>query len=241
MPDEQNVGAGSVNPQSESVTPSPDTQGSNEELQRLQAKLALVQQDKAKAGETNAQLNARLKESEEKLQKLSEQLQSGKQQKLAESGEFKTLWEDAKQTIQQKDQEIATLQQQIESVTQSAREERLRSEALNVISRNGAVSPKQLLGLLSQQLRDKDGAPVILSGGAEVPLVDYVQNLKHSDSGWAHHFAPSGGRGMGSSPTSLVSPGVENPYRSGNLTEMLRMEVENPELAQALKAEARKG
>jgi hypothetical protein len=126
-------------------------------------------------------------------------------------------------------------------VTQSAKEERLKADALAVISRNGAVSPNQLLGLLSQQLRDKDGAPVILSGGAEVPLADYVQNLKQPDSGWAHHFAPSGGRGMGSSPTSVVSPGIENPYRTRNLTEILRLEVENPELAKALKAEAMKG
>lgn len=241
MPDEQNVGAGSVNPPSESVTPSPDPQGSNDDLQRLQAKLALVQQDKIKAGETNAQLNARLKETEEQLQKLSEQLQSGKQQKLAESGEFKTLWDEAKQTIQLKDQEIAALRQQVESVTQSAKEERLKADALSVIARNGAVSPTQLLGLLSQQLRDKDGAPVILSGGAEVPLADYVQNLKQADSGWTHHFAPSGGRGMGSSSTSAVSPGIDNPYRSKNLTEILRLEVENPELAKALKAEAGKG
>ena len=241
MPDEQSVGAGSVNPQSESVTPSPGPQDSNDELQRLQAKLALVQQDKIKAGETNAQLNARLKESEEQLQRLSEQLQSGKQQKLAESGEFKTLWEEAKQTIQLKDQEIAALQQQVESVTQSARDERLKVDALSVISRHGAVSPNQLLGLLSQQLRDKDGTPVILSGGAEVPLADYVQNLKQPDSGWTHHFAPAGGRGMGSSQTSVVSPGVDNPYRSKNLTEILRLEVENPELAKALKAEAGKG
>ena len=241
MPDEQSVGAGSVNPPSESVTPSPDPQDSNEELQRLQAKLALVQQDKIKAGETNAQLNARLKESEEQLQRLSEQLQSGKQQKLAESGEFKTLWEEAKQTIQLKEQEIATLNQQVESVTQSARDERLKVDALSVISRHGAVSPNQLLGLLSQQLRDKDGTPVILSGGAEVPLADYVQNLKQPDSGWTHHFAPAGGRGMGSSQTSVVSPGVDNPYRSKNLTEILRLEVENPELAKALKAEAGKG
>jgi alanyl-tRNA synthetase len=241
MPDEQNVGAGSVNQQSESVTPSPDTQGSGDELQRLQAKLALVQQDKIKAGETNAQLNARLKETEERLQKLTEQLQSGKQQKLAESGEFRTLWDEAKNTIQQRDQEIADLRNQLESVTHAAQEERLKVEAMNVISKSGAVSPGQLLGLLKQQLRDKDGSPVILSGGAEVPLADYVQNLKQPESGWAHHFAPTGGRGMGSSPTSVISPGIENPYRKQNLTDILRLEVENPELAKALKAEAMKG
>jgi hypothetical protein len=43
---------------------------------------------------------------------------------------------------------------------------------------------------------------------------------------------------MGSAPAGSVAPGRENPYRNGNLTEALRLEVENPDLAKALKTEA---
>ena len=53
-----------------------------------------------------------------------------------------------------------------------------------------------------------------------------------------HHFSASGAQGMGSAPAGSVAPGRENPYRSGNLTEALRLEVENPDLAKALKLEA---
>jgi hypothetical protein len=34
---------------------------------------------------------------------------------------------------------------------------------------------------------------------------------------------------------------MDNPYRNGNLTEALRLEMSNPELARALKAEAARG
>jgi len=38
-----------------------------------------------------------------------------------------------------------------------------------------------------------------------------------------------------------VAPGVDNPYRSGNLTAAIALEMQNPELAAALKAEAMRG
>ena len=46
---------------------------------------------------------------------------------------------------------------------------------------------------------------------------------------------------MGSTATTSVAPGMSNPYKTGNLTERIRLEVENPDLAMALKAEAQRG
>jgi len=46
---------------------------------------------------------------------------------------------------------------------------------------------------------------------------------------------------MGASPAASVAPGMDNPYRSKNLTAALKLEIENPELAAALKAEAARG
>ena len=43
----------------------------------------------------------------------------------------------------------------------------------------------------------------------------------------------------GSAPS--VAPGQTNPYRTGNLTEVMLLEAKNPELAKALKAEAAQG
>ena len=43
---------------------------------------------------------------------------------------------------------------------------------------------------------------------------------------------------MGAAPSSGYAPGAVNPYKAGNLTEAIQMEMENPELAAALKREA---
>ena len=47
---------------------------------------------------------------------------------------------------------------------------------------------------------------------------------------------------MGSNAASpSVAPGMTNPYKLGNMTEALKLEAENPELARVLKAEAQRG
>jgi cell division septum initiation protein DivIVA len=204
------------------------------EYQRLVKKLDLVQQDKLRAGETNQQLNARLKD-------LERQIQSRDQQQLQDQGEYKTLWDDAKATIAARDQEIADLRAQLESVTHSVAQERLKATAVTAISKAGAISPEQMYALLQTQLRELEGKPVVLAGGAEQPLDFYLSNLKAPGSGYEHHFSATGARGMGTSAPSSAAPGLTNPYITGNLTERIRLEAENSELAKALKAEAQRG
>ena len=163
------------------------------------------------------------------------------QKSLENQGEYKKLWEDTKQTVSARDAEIVELKAQLASVTQDREQDRLRAASLSQINQAGAVNSNQLYQLLSQQLRqDEEGKPVVLNGGVEQPLGDYLANLKAS-SDWQHHFGASGAQGMGSAAGGSVAPGRDNPYRNGNLTEAMRLEVENPDLAKALKAEARRG
>ena len=163
------------------------------------------------------------------------------QKSLENQGEFKKLWEDTKQTVAARDAEIVELKAKLASVTQDREQDRLRAASLSQINNAGAVNSNQLYQLLSQQLRqDEEGKPVVLNGGVEQPLGDYLANLK-SSSEWQHHFGASGAQGMGSAAGGSVAPGRSNPYREGNLTEAMRLEVENPDLAKALKAEARRG
>ncbi len=203
------------------------------EYQRLVKKLELVQADKAASGEKNQQLNDRLKD-------LERQLSQRNQQQLQDQGEYKTLWEQRGQIITDLEKENADLRAQLESVTQAAAHERLRSAAMTSISRSGAIAPDQMFALLQSQLRDSEGRPVVLAGGAEQPLDNYLANLKAPGSGFEHHFASTGARGMGTSATAIGS-GADNPYKTGNLTEIISLEVDNPELARALKAEAQRG
>ena len=163
------------------------------------------------------------------------------QKSLEEQGQYKQLWTDTKQTVSARDAEIVELKAKLASVTQEREQDRLRAASLSQINQAGAVNSNQLYSLLSQQLRqDEDGKPVVLNGGVEQPLGDYLANLK-SSSEWQHHFGASGAQGMGSAAGGSVAPGRSNPYREGNLTEAMRLEVQNPDLAKALKAEARRG
>ena len=163
------------------------------------------------------------------------------QKSLEEQGQYKQLWTDTKQTVSARDAEIVELKAKLASVTQEREQDRLRAASLSQINQAGAVNSNQLYSLLSQQLRqDENGKPVVLNGGVEQPLGDYLANLK-SSSEWQHHFGASGAQGMGSAAGGSVAPGRSNPYREGNLTEAMRLEVENPDLAKALKAEARRG
>ena len=206
---------------------------------------------KHKLGLANSHTKAaekRAKEAEAKLEQLTSELESIKtaqtaatQKSLEEQGQFRQLWEDTKKTVSARDAEIVELKAKLQSVTADREQDRLRAASLSQINSAGAVNSTQLYQLLSQQLRsDEEGKPVVLNGGVEQPLGEYLANLKSSTE-WQHHFGASGAQGMGSAAGGSVAPGRENPYRVGNMTEALRLEVENPDLARALKAEARRG
>jgi hypothetical protein len=237
------TGDQSVTAQGASVTPQPVAQPATDtsEVDALRKKLDLALQDRAEAGATNQKLNERLKETEKSLKSLESQFHSGKQQQLQDAGDYKSLWEELKQTAANKDKEIEALKGQIESVTLSAQQERLRASSVSSISKAGVIAPEQMYALLQSQLREVNGKPVVLAGGAEQPLDGYLANLKAPGSGFEHHFAPSGARGMGAAANASVAPGLANPYKSRNLTEVLRLEKENPELASALRSEAGMG
>ena len=195
----------------------------------------------------------REKDDQEQLEELQSQFaqmqdaqQSAVRQNLEDQGAFRELYEQEKSRAKQLEarllNETASLKQELESVAQSAAKERLKASALSQISRANAVNPQQMFTLLQSGLRtDDDGNPVFLNSGVEQPLGDYLAGLKQS-SDWQHHFGASGAKGMGTGGSApSVAPGQTNPYRTGNLTEVMLLEAKNPELAKALKAEATQG
>jgi type II secretory pathway component PulM len=211
----------------------------------LKAKLELIQQDKQRQGETNKKLNEQLAEIKRQNDELQKKLLSGKTQRLEEAGEYERLWNEAKQTISQRELELQELQAQLQNVQTSAAQERLKAAALGKISNAGVIAPEQLYQLMAQNLREVDGKAVVLNGGVEQPLGDYLSQLKNPGSGYEHFFSASTSRGMGSAPVNpgSVAPGMANPWRaeSFSVTDQFALEAQNPELAAALKAEAMRG
>lgn len=240
-------GAPPVEEQSAAVPPSPATETpDNSELQRIKAKLDLVTQDKLRAGETNAKLNAKVQELEDQLRGLTAQLKNGEQKQLEDSGEYLKLWEQSKETNRSLEKRIQELENELDAERQARRTETLRTKALQQISAAKALRPDQMLSLLTPNLREVEGSPVVLDGGIEVALSDYLARLRTPDSGWDHHFQPNGVKGMGTSqsaPMGIDTYGKPNPFRrdSLNLTEQTRLYREDPTLYERLKAEAARG
>jgi predicted nuclease with TOPRIM domain len=186
------------------------------------------------------------RENRENLQKQLDGIQQAQEQakttKLAESGEYKTLWEEAQKTVAELKQQLNTKESEVEQIRQGFTQEQLRAGAISQLSQAGALAPDQLYRLLQENLRAKEGQPVAVTGGVEVPISDYIANLKNPGSGYEHHFAASNRSGMGvtSSARSTAVPGQSNPWskEAWNVTQQMMMLVDNPDMARLLKSEA---
>jgi rhamnose utilization protein RhaD (predicted bifunctional aldolase and dehydrogenase) len=181
---------------------------------------------------------------QKQLDELRSAQESAKTQKLAESGEFKTLWEQAQDTVADLKQQLAERDAKISSMETSFTQEQLKAGAIAQLSQAGALAPDQLYRLVQENLRTKDGQPVAVVGGVEVPVGEYIANLKNPGSGYEHHFAATNRAGMGvaGSARATALPGQSNPWsqEGWNITQQMVMLSSDPDRARLLKAEAGK-
>ena len=176
-----------------------------------------------------------------KLDDVYKQKEEKRKTELEDQGQYKTLWEEANKTNQEKEQKISTLAQQLEDMKNSYEVSTTKQKALSEIANQGAKAPDQLLELLKDKIKkNSDGKLIIIDGGVEQDFTNFISTLKSPGSNFDHHFNPSNKSGMGAkpSPVANVSGGSDNPWKSGNLTQQLIMESENPELSAVLKREA---
>ena len=170
------------------------------------------------------------------LTDLQNNQQQAKQSKLAEAGEFKTLWTEATATVSSLQDEIAGLRQQLDDKEVAFQQQQIKATALNAFSQGGVHAPEHMFQLLKDSLRLKDGSVVALVGGVETPLQQHLDSLKSPGSGMDYFFSGSGARGMSAAGSSSSSSGVKS-WSSMGLLERIQMEEENPQLAAQLKAQ----
>ena len=229
----------SVNPPEQPVaeTPSqPQAPNLDSVKAEYEAKLAAAKKEAAEAEE-------KFKGIKGKLDDVYKQKEEKRTQELEEQGQWKTLWEEANKTAQEKDQQISNLSQQLEDLKTSNEVASTKTTALAAISNLGAINAEQTLALLQGKLqKNAEGKVVVLNGGVEQDLTNYLTGLKNPGSGWEHHFKPSSAAGMGAkpSPTSNAGSGQPNPWKTGNLTQQMILLEQDPQLAAVLKQEAQK-
>jgi len=221
----------------EPVAPQPVAENPDlsSQIEALRAKNQELIAERRKDRENREALQAQIDE-------LRTAQETAKTAKLAESGEFKTLWEEAQQTVADLKQQLAAKESEVDQIRQGFTQEQVKSAAIAQLSQAGALAPDQLYRLLQENLRAKDGQPVAVVGGVEVPVGEYIANLKNPGSGYEHHFAATNRAGMGvaGSARSTALPGQTNPWskESWNITQQMLMLANDPDKARLLKAEA---
>ena len=139
----------SVNPSEQPVadTPSqPQAPDLSSVKAEYEAKLAAARKEAAEAEE-------KFKGIKGKLDDVYKQKEEKRTKDLEEQGQWKTLWEEANKTAQEKEQQIMTLSQQLEDLKTSNEVASTKTTALAAISNLGAINAEQTLALLQGKLQ----------------------------------------------------------------------------------------
>ena len=238
--EEQVIQSDSVNPAEQSVAetasqPSqPQTPNLDSVKAEYEAKLAAAQKQIAEGEE-------KFKGIKTKLDDVYKQKDQQRKQELEDQGQWKTLWEEANKTNQEMQQENMSLKQSLEDLKTSNEVASTKTTALAAISNLGAINAEQTLSLLQGKLqKNAEGKVVVLNGGVEQDLTNYLTSLKNPGSGWEHHFIPSSAAGMGAKPSPVANAGGGQPntWKTGNITQQMLLSEQDPQMAAVLKQEA---
>ena len=210
--------------------------GGNDANAELLNKIALLEANNKKLLNEKKNASASVEDLQRQISDLQNNQQKAKQSQLAEAGEFKTLWQDATTTVSSLQDEIAQLKTQLEEKDVAFQQQQIKASALNALSQSGVVNPDQAFSLLKENLRmDQNGNVIALAGGVQVDLSTHLDSLRTPGSGWEHHFAGSGARGMSAAGSSSSTAGQKS-WASMSLTERITLEMEQPDRAAQLKA-----
>ncbi len=235
--EEKVVQSESVTPTDQSVTETP----SQPQAPNLDSVKTQYEEQIAALKKQIAEGEEKFKGAKNKLDEVYKKKEEQRKQELEDQGQWKTLWEEANKTNQEMQQENMSLKQSLEDMKTSNEMASTRQTALAAISNLGAINAEQTLALLQGKLqKNAEGKVVVLNGGVEQDLTNYLTGLKNPGSGWEHHFKPSSAAGMGAkpSPISNAGGGQPNPWKTGNITQQMLLSEQDPQLAAVLKQEA---
>ena len=235
--EEKVIQTDSVNPPEQPVAETP----SQPQAPNLDAIKAEYEAQVAAARKEAAEAQEKFKGIKGKLDDVYKQKDQQRKQELEDQGQWKTLWEEANKTAQEKEQQIVNLSKQLEDLKNSNEVASTKQTALAAISNVGAINAEQTLSLLQGKLqKNANGEVVVLNGGVEQNLNTYLTSLKNPGSGWEHHFKPSSAAGMGAKPSPVANAGggQVNPWKTGNITQQMLISDQDPQLAAVLKQEA---
>ena len=167
MIEEKVIQPDSVTPAEQPVADTP----SQPQAPNLDAIKADFEAQVAAARKEAAEAQEKFKGIKTKLDDVYKQKDEQRKQELEDQGQWKTLWEEANKTAQEREQKINTLAQQLEEMKTSNEVASTKTTALAAISNLGAINAEQTLSLLQGKLqKNAEGKVVVLNGGVEQDL-----------------------------------------------------------------------
>ena len=184
-------------------------------------------------------VKANFEDLQKQLDALQQERAQQKQSKLKEQGQYEDLWREANDANSQLKSQIAEMQAALEAKDQQFTQSQIKSAALNHFAQAGVINPEHMYSLVGDKLRLDDGQLNAVDGGVSLTLNEYVDKLKMPESGADYMFRGKGSVGMGSVGSSAMGGGMTNPYLTGNFTEIVKLEADQPELAKRMRAQAK--
>ncbi len=214
--------------------------------------IADLQAKAARAEELEQRLNAvdgkkgEILDEKKKLQARIDELERAesdrKRKELEEQGQLQELLNEAREQITTLQKQLQDKDNEITEITTKRQRDKAQADFFAAVSAE-AQAPKQLWAHFKETAQLRNDTLVVTFKGAEVP-VGKLMGVLRQDPEWAYNVKAAGGSGG----MSLKSnPGVsaagnahegDNPWLTGNITQRIALKLDNPELADKLKAEA---
>lgn len=202
-----------------------------QEAEELKTRLEALAGNKQAVLDEKKQLQARLKE-------LEDAEKARKQKELEEQGKLKELLEAARKDAEDARKEAEDARKAQEELSARQVKERLRADFMAAIGPE-VFKPEHLWPLFKDATSDSAGKTTITYKGSELTPAQLAERLR-ADADYAHHFKPKKPGGMGA-PRGGGAPAEtgSNPYLTGNVTAQIMLQLDNPEEAARMQAEAK--
>lgn len=220
-----------------------------EQIAELQAKANLADQlqKSVQALEANREeLLAEKANQRQRLEQLTAQEQERETKRLQEEGNYKELLEMANNTIADLKRQLEEKDKDIEKTKQMQIQDQIRADFASqfnpaeLFDSKGAWATIQAWGY--EFKKAENGQTVAVINGQQFALADLKAKLRSSqDSAWLFRPSNNAMGGMSARPGQAAEGGASpaNPYLpGGKLTDRLQLEIEDPDLAARMRAEA---
>lgn len=203
-----------------------------QEAEGLRKQLAALAGNKQEILDEKKQLRERLKE-------LEDAEKERKRKEMEEKGQLKELLEAAQREAEEARKEAEDARKAAAEETERQKKERLRADFMAAVG-PAAWKPEQLWPLFREHVVDAEGRTMVTFKGAQISVSELAARLPN-DPDYAHHCKPtkSGGMGAPAGGTTSAPATGGNPYITGNVTQQIMLQLENPDEAAKLQREAK--